>query len=59
MTSYTFRTVEGGDQPILDLSRAINPTSQTLARRRNPLLQLVRFADFMLRMVVMVAKGHR
>ena len=34
------------------------PTPQALARRRNPGVQLVRFAAFMLRMVVMVAKGH-
>lgn len=58
MSTPTFRTVDDAGQPVLDLSRAINPTPETLARRRNPLIQLVRFATFMLRMVVMVAKGH-
>ncbi len=59
MTSQSFNaTVSGADQPILDLSRAINPTPDTLAKRRNLPIQFSRFVAFMARMVVMVAKGH-
>ena len=58
MSNPTFSATTGGDQPILDLSRAINPTAETLRRRRNIPYQLTRFVAFMARMVVMVAKGH-
>ena len=58
MSNPTFTAATGGDQPTLDLSRAINPTEETLKMRRNIPFQLTRFVAFMARMVVMVAKGH-
>lgn len=59
MTTSSFdAAIPGADQPFLDLSGAINPTPDTLAKRRNLPLQATRFVAFMARMVVMVAKGH-
>lgn len=59
MTTPSFNhTVAGADQPILDLSKAINPTASTLAKRKNLVVQFYRFVMFMVRMVIMVAKGH-
>lgn len=48
-----------GVQPVADLSGAPLPTSATLRRRRNPLVQMTRFIAFNLRILRMVGKGHR
>ncbi len=50
--------VPGGDQPILDLSRAPLPTAKTLTGRRSILLQFLRFLSFNVRIMRMVVKGH-
>lgn len=45
-------------QPILDLSKAPNPSEKTLRRRQNIALQAVKFAGFSVTMVIMVVKSH-
>lgn len=42
-----------------DLSRSPLPTRATLRRRRNPLIQFVRFVVFSVSIMRMVLKGHQ
>lgn len=46
------------EQPYLDLSDAMVPTSWDLSVRLNPFKQLWRFAMFSLRLMRMVLAGH-
>ena len=50
--------VPGGDQPIVDLSKAPLPTRKTLRSRRSLLYQFTRFMAFNMRIMRMVVKGH-
>lgn len=50
--------LEGADQPVVDMSKAPLPTKQTLAARKNLLVQFGRFLSINTNIMRMVLKGH-
>jgi hypothetical protein len=57
-SSPSFHAPRGDDgPPFADLSKAPLPTEKTLRMRKNPAVQLVRYAVFNARMMKILLKG--